>query len=183
MSAARGTNLVFIYGPPAVGKYTVAGALADELGWPLFHNHLAIDYVESLIKWGKPGFHEACADVRIALAERALANGSSFVTTFVYARGFDADEAYVQRLVDVATRVEARVCPVRLACSLEILQERCVAPHRAPMGKIATAEGLRAVLNDYDCFASIPGTESLEVDTQTNSVAQSVALIRNHFAL
>jgi len=33
-------KLVFIYGPPAVGKLTVANALAKVTGFKVFHNHL-----------------------------------------------------------------------------------------------------------------------------------------------
>ena len=41
-------NLVFIYGPPAVGKLTVAKELSLITGYPLFHNHLTRDLVHEL---------------------------------------------------------------------------------------------------------------------------------------
>ena len=36
-------RLVFIYGPPAVGKLTVAGELGRLTGLVVFDNHLSID--------------------------------------------------------------------------------------------------------------------------------------------
>ncbi len=35
-------RLVFIYGPPGVGKLTVARELAALTGFKLFHNHLTV---------------------------------------------------------------------------------------------------------------------------------------------
>ncbi|MGL5004719.1 MAG: AAA family ATPase, partial [Casimicrobium sp.] len=174
---------VFIYGPPAAGKYTIAKALAEQLNWPLFHNHVVIDCVESVIAWGEPGFHDACADIRIALAAHALRNSISMVSTFVYAKGFDADDAFVARLQDTVTRANARFCAVQLIGSADTLRTRCVAPHRAAMKKIATPEKLDAVLAEFDCTSSIEGIESLVIDTDAFSVEQSVQAIRTHFAL
>jgi hypothetical protein len=177
------TDFVFLYGPPAAGKYTIAKALAEQLKWPLFHNHLAIDYVESVIAWGSPGFFEACADVRIALTQRALANGVSMISTFVYASGFDADEAFVTRLCDTVERVGGRLCAVQLTCSAATLRARCVAPHRASMKKIASPEKIDTVLAEYDCMSPIANLNSLSIDTEALSVEQSMRAIREHFSL
>ena len=47
---------VFLYGPAASGKLTVATALQGRSGLPLFHNHLAVDAALSLIDIGSPPF-------------------------------------------------------------------------------------------------------------------------------
>jgi hypothetical protein len=177
------TDFVFIYGPPAAGKYTIAKALAERLAWPLFHNHVVIDCVESVINWGEPGFHDACADIRIALTSHALQHRVSIVSTFVYAKGFDADGAFVARLRSTVKQAGARFCAVRLFCAVPTLRARCLAPHRATMKKIATPEKLDAVLNEFDCHSAIADTDSLAVDTDALSIEQSVQAIREHFAL
>jgi len=41
-------KLVFIYGPPASGKLTVARELATLTGYRLFHNHLIVDAVAAV---------------------------------------------------------------------------------------------------------------------------------------
>lgn len=175
------TDFVFIYGPPAAGKFTIAKALSEELGWPLFHNHVVIDCVSALIQRGEHGFLDACADVRIALTSRALVNGKSHVSTFVYATGID--DAFVLRIRDVVHASGARFCAVRLSCSVEALNERCAAPHRLAMGKIATVESLQSVLEQYDCFGALPDVESLEIDTGASSINESVSRIKAHFKL
>lgn len=41
-------NLVFLYGPPAVGKLTVATILAEKTGYTLFHNHQIINLLRNV---------------------------------------------------------------------------------------------------------------------------------------
>jgi tRNA uridine 5-carbamoylmethylation protein Kti12 len=45
-------KLIFIYGPPAVGKLTVASELAKLTGFKLFDNHVSIDFVKSVFDYG-----------------------------------------------------------------------------------------------------------------------------------
>ena len=43
-------NLIFIYGPPAAGKLTVATEIAALTGYKVFHNHLSIDCIEPIFR-------------------------------------------------------------------------------------------------------------------------------------
>lgn len=49
-------HLIFIHGPAAAGKYTVARELAALTGRELYHNHLVVDEVLKLHAFGTPGF-------------------------------------------------------------------------------------------------------------------------------
>lgn len=44
--------VAFLYGPPAVGKLTVATELGALTGLPVFHNHLAVDAARCLFPFG-----------------------------------------------------------------------------------------------------------------------------------
>jgi len=48
---ATGTKptLLYIYSPPASGKFTVATTLAELTGFSLFHNHLSVDAVRCVL--------------------------------------------------------------------------------------------------------------------------------------
>lgn len=175
------TDFVFLYGPPAVGKYTVAKELAAHIGYPLFHNHIAIDYVVSVIPWGEAGFFDTFEKVRHQLVSGALANGYSLVTTFVYAKPHD--DAFVAGLQTLVKQANARFCAVRLTCSRDTLFARIGDDHRAPMGKASSAEVLESVLSEHECFASVDGIESLVIDTDQMSPEQSVAFIVEYFSL
>ena len=45
MSPPEGPTLCLVYGPPAVGKLTVAKEIAARTGYRLVHNHVSIDPV------------------------------------------------------------------------------------------------------------------------------------------
>lgn len=48
-------KLVFIYGPPAVGKFTVVRELSRQTGFKLYDNHVSINFVKTLFEFGTPG--------------------------------------------------------------------------------------------------------------------------------
>lgn len=49
-------QIVFIYGPVAVGKLTVAREVEKLAGLPLFHNHLVVDAVGAVFPFGSEAF-------------------------------------------------------------------------------------------------------------------------------
>ena len=49
-------ELLFIYGPAAVGKLTVGRELAKLTGFRHFHNHLTVDAVMAVFDFGSESF-------------------------------------------------------------------------------------------------------------------------------
>ena len=49
-------DLVFLFGPPAVGKLTVARAPAARTGLKLFHNHLVLDAITAVFDFKSPAY-------------------------------------------------------------------------------------------------------------------------------
>jgi len=64
-------KLIFIYGPPAVGKLTVAQELAKITGYKIFHNHLTIDLLEPIFERGTTIFAKTVDKYRLELIEAA----------------------------------------------------------------------------------------------------------------
>jgi ATP-dependent Lon protease len=54
MTDSPAPTLLFVLGPPAVGKMTVGNAIAEITGLKLFHNHLTIEPVLRLFEFGSP---------------------------------------------------------------------------------------------------------------------------------
>lgn len=79
-------RLVFIYGPPASGKLTVAKRLSKLTGFRLFHNHVSIQFVQSLFEFGTEPFWQLTDKYRLEMLEEAARHGIDTIFTFVYGR-------------------------------------------------------------------------------------------------
>ena len=75
-------KLVFLHGPPAVGKLTVARELAGLTGFRLFHNHLTVDLVSSLFSFGSEPFVLLREQIWLAAFGEAARQKVSLIFTF-----------------------------------------------------------------------------------------------------
>lgn len=186
-NARAPASVIFIYGPPGVGKLTVAREVAGLTGARLFDNHMSIDWAQQIFPGGSvAGFEDDSFArlrdrLRLAVFEEAARAGIGVVFTYVYAAG--ADDPYVQRMCDAVEAEGGRMRFVQLSCEGEVHAERVIAPGRRERGKISSPELLREVMSELDLVTPIPGRESLHIDT-TGVAAADVALrIVEHFGL
>lgn len=134
-------KLLFLHGPPASGKYTIACALQASHGVRNFHNHLTIDVAKALFDFGTPEFWALTHRLRrTALAASADEGEANVVFTNCYSSPHD-DATVAALEQEIVTRGGAFL-PVYLACGVDELRRRVVAPARAEMRKLRTAEGL-----------------------------------------
>ena len=105
-------RLVFIYGPPAVGKLTVATELARLTGFKLFDNHVSIQFVQSIFEFGTKTFGRLTGKYRLEMLEEAAKEGIDTIFTFVYGRG--EDDLFVRNVVRRIRSHGGQVCFVRL---------------------------------------------------------------------
>ena len=174
-------DLIFIYGPPGVGKLTVARELAHATAFKVFHNHVSIDCAETVFDFGTRPFGRVVGKIRMAVFEDAAREGVSLIFTFVYA--CPADTPFVERVCAGVEGRGGRVCLVRLVCDREVLERRLPHPERARVGKMASLEMLREVAGRYDIFSPVPGRDSLSVDNTALAPAEVAELIVRHYHL
>jgi hypothetical protein len=174
-------NLVFIYGPPGVGKLSVARELARLTGYKLFDNHVSIRCAESVFDFGTEPFWRIVGTIRDLVFEEAAANGVSLVTTFVYSHPQDLP-GFERRCASFESR-GGRVLLVRLLCDREELERRLPRPGRAEAGKLASLEMFRELLTRHDLFSPVPGRGSLEIDNTALAPEEVAGLIVKHYHL
>jgi hypothetical protein len=170
-------NVVYLYGPPAVGKLTVAQDLARQTGYRLFHNHLTVDVATAIFEQGSAPYHRLVDRLRLNVFEAAQSErlpGLIFTKVWDPAR---TDEALA--FIRSIEALGCTLCFVRLFCTPEALDQRVLSPERRRYGKIIQPGELRAKLDQLQGgFIQIPGRECLSIDTTSltpNETAQQIA--------
>ena len=156
-------KLIFIYGPPAAGKLTVAKELAQATEFKLFHNHLSVDLLTPVFEFGSRSFFRLINKFRLEIIEEAAKeNISGLIFTFCYAPRID--DGFVEGVVQAVERYDGQVCFVQLYCDRAGLEERVTDRSRSSHGKLNDVEALRECLDRYDMFSVVANYESLSID-------------------
>lgn len=111
-------TLVFIVGPPAVGKMTVGYELARRTGLKLFHNHHTIELALEFFPFGSPPFQRLVGEFRRRIFEEVAASDLPGLI-FTYVWGFDVpeDTAAVEEFAAIFRGRGGRVVFVELEAS------------------------------------------------------------------
>lgn len=174
-------RLVFIYGPPAVGKLTVATELAVLTGFRLFHNHLAYDALSSVFPRGNVLFRLLGRFRREVFAE-AAASGVDLIFTFVYTDVGDGG-AEVREMIEPVEAAGGRVHLVKLTCARDELLRRVAEPSRRSYRNLNDPARLAEVLAEREVTRPLPFGQSLELDTSDLAPREAAARIAAHYDL
>jgi hypothetical protein len=162
-------DLIYLHGPPAAGKLTIAELLCARAKCTVFHNHLAIDLARPLFEFGTPAFWALVRELRLTCL-RAASNTES---TVVYTSCYDhpADLPLLEQIEAIVRGGGGSVKPVYLQCDRAELERRVVAATRVARGKLRTVEGLRTQLERWNCVA-VPRDDCLVVETDGRSAEE-----------
>lgn len=118
--APHAPTLVFMAGPPAVGKMTVGVELARRTGFRLFHNHHTIDLVLEFFPFGSPPFGRLVREFRRRIFEEvAQSDLPGLIFTYVWAFDQPADAESGKFLSEIFTSRGGRVVYVELEATLD----------------------------------------------------------------
>ncbi len=168
-----------LYGPPAVGKLSVAQALAARTGLRALHNHLILDLSRELFGYGTDAAKTLTRRLREMCLDAARAeNLPSVILTFVYARDRDT---YILGLCERAEVQGDEVYLVQLSCKQEALEARVSQPLRGAFDKLTTVAGLREKLGLLDePFGQVAGRESLCISTDELTPDAAAKIVQDH---
>lgn len=175
-------DLIFIYGPPASGKLTVAKKLAKLTGHKIFHNHLTFDSIAPIFDFGTSAFAETASAMRFKIFETACKYGLKGMI-FTYCYDYPQDDKFVKQTIRVIAKNGGRVRFVQLYCGREELFKRVGVASRREHGKIKSAAKLKSVLKQWDLFTTMPYGNSLKIDNTRVSPLKAAQMIRDHYKL
>lgn len=156
-------RIVFIYGPVASGKLTIAREVAERTGMALFHNHLVVDAVGAVFPFGSEAFVRLREQLWLAVISEAAQAGRSLIFTF--APEPTVTPGFTERVCALVQSVGGEVMFVALTVPPEEQERRLVAPGRATFGKLRSPDLLRRLRADFTaCEAGMP-EPALAIDT------------------
>ena len=157
-------KLIFLYGLPATGKFTIGEELARLTGYKLFHNHLAADPLLTIFDFGSKPFVELRETFWLSVIEHAaLAPIPGLIFTFV--PEYTVRPQFIPNLIEVAARTHIEIHTIEVTCPIPEIKRRLDNPSRRPFQKLNSIE-LFDALQSSGALSSFPmPTPDLTLDT------------------
>jgi hypothetical protein len=174
-------KLIFIYGPPAVGKLTIATELGRLTSFAVFDNHLSIDCVLPVFGYGTSSLNKLSEFIRLAVIEEAAREDVDLIYTVVFA--YPEDVSHVERICEAVEPHGGSVCLIQLTCSAEVQEERVLSADRARRKKTRSVDLVRDWNGRYDLVTPIPERPSLRIDNTALSPSENSRKIAEHYGL
>jgi hypothetical protein len=172
-----------LYGPPAVGKFTVAKELSKLTGYKVLHNHLIINLVLSVFEHGDPKFYKYTYKHMLELIGiAARSNVKGMIFTFVYGN-FKDDDRFVRNVVKLVNKSFGKVYFVRLYADISVLKRRIKNKARKKFDKPRNAKILDDLMMKYDLFSSISFVKQLEMNTTKLNPKRAARIIKETYDL
>ena len=155
-------HMIFIYGAPASGKLTVAKEVAARTGYALFHNHLVVDALLAVFRFGSPEFVRLREQFWIDTIEAAADINHSLVFTFC--PELSVDPTFPQKIRTLVEKAGGAVSFIRLDVAEDEQEERLTSPSRTG-GKLRRVEVLRSFKSNFDSAMEAMPTPDMAIDT------------------
>lgn len=184
-------TLVFLFGPPAVGKMTVGQELERLSGYRLFHIHQIVDLVLRHFPYSADSasaFNRLVVSFRRQFFAEAASAGLNVITTAGWRFDLPSEEAAVRSYTQPFTAAGGRVCAVELAAPLETRIARNGTENRRRHKRVdwSTEAYLRAdaAAHRYDSGGALPlDLPLLQIDTAELCAEATARRICTHFDL
>ena len=145
-------TLLFLVGPPAVGKMTVGREIARRTGLVLSHNHRTIDPVLDFFPFGSPPFLRLVRDLRRRIFEEVAASDlPGMIFTYVWAYDLPSEQVTLDEYAEPFRRRGGRVLFAELAATqAERLRRSATAERLAEKPHMRDVEAAQRRLTEWD---------------------------------
>ena len=173
-------RLVFLYGPPGVGKLTVGSALSALTEFRLFHNHLTVNLVTSIFPPNSEAWNRLAHQIRLAVFTEAAREGVDLILTRAPRTADGAEVARVRTMIAPIRAAGGAVFFVQLHCDREELLRRVQRDTRLAQQKLTDP---LVLVEMYDLAATLPFEPQLWLDVTTTPSEEAARQIVEYFQL
>src|SRR5215470_2116203 len=152
-------KLLFLYGPAASGKLTIARELATLTGFALFHNHLVVDAVAAVFP-----FVKLREQFWLAMFHEAAEAGHSLIFTFAPEASVAPD--FSDRTRQAVEAAGGEIIFVRLTLSRHEQERRIGNPDRAAFSKLRSLDLLRELRDEFMASEAAMPPAAFTIDTE-----------------
>lgn len=165
--------LLILHGYPGVGKLTIGRELRKLTGYKLFHNHLTVDFLESVFQFGSKPFIELRELIWLETFKRASQQEIDLIFTF--AQEETVREGFITNAVETVSENGGKVVFLELTCSADEINKRIKSLSRKKYGKLTSAKSFEKLKKSLSIFRLIPPKDcpAFSLDTTTLSPVES----------
>lgn len=131
-------KLVFLHGPAASGKLTIAKELAAITSYKLFHNHLTVDMLLNVFPFGSPNFVKHRQRIWLDIIDDAMAEGIDVIFTFCPENTVDVN--FPDLLREVVRNNHGTMVSIQVACPDDVLVQRMGTDSRRQLSKLVSGD-------------------------------------------
>ena len=175
-------QLVFLYGPPGVGKYTVAVELAARTGFRLLHNHLTVNLVSAVFVRDSDVWLRMLRKVRRDLLTEAAHHNVNLIMTGVFNGTLENVNAW-RTMLEPFEAEGGSVLFVQLTCEREELFRRVGQEDRRTLDKLVDRGRMSELLERFDMFSPAPFGRHLSLDITHVAPADAATAIIQHYGI
>ena len=168
LSTLSPMKLLFLHGPPAVGKLTIAREVAALTGWRLFHNHLTVNLALAVYDFGTPGFIALREQIWLLVFRRALADRLPGLI-FTFNPEDTVPQSFIDTLFDEVAAAGGEVIPVELTAPEAEIERRMGNDSRVQLGKLTNLAVYRQLRAAGHFSSPIIPPSRLRFDTSQHS--------------
>jgi len=153
-------KMIYLYGPPASGKLTIAKQLAKMTGYKLFHNHLINDVALEIMPLKHEKFWKFTETLKLQIFDMASKfNVNGIIFTHVYSGG-----RFPRKVKRVFDKNGDNVYFVKLEPESDELMKRVGRASRKKSKKISSKKELRRAMLKRNLYSKIDSKNQLVVN-------------------
>lgn len=162
-------KLVIVYGPPGVGKLTVARSLSRMTGYKVLHTHLIVDLVSTVFSRADIEHSVWSENLRYRLiTSAARANTAGLIITFSFGAencfGISEDTRFIKKVIRAVEAEAGQTYLIKLSCSKREIRKRITNPERRRFGKICSYARYKEIAATSDVNAVVGFRASTIID-------------------